>query len=105
MPIMEGQSLRALMDSQGRLPVDVATRVAGEVADALDYAHRNDMVHRDIEPENILLHEEHALVAEFGIGKAIAAATDEIPFEAASVPATIAKRFIHTPPATGLSPG
>ena len=58
------------------MPLDEATRLVGEVADALDYAHRHDIVHRDIKPENILLHEGHAIVADFGIGKALVAATE-----------------------------
>jgi eukaryotic-like serine/threonine-protein kinase len=77
MPVMEGQTLRALLRERRPLPVDEATRLAGEIADALDYAHRHDVVHRDIKPENILLHEGHALVADFGIGKAMAAASAE----------------------------
>ena len=55
--------------------MDEAVRIAMEVADALDYAHRHDIVHRDIKPENILLHEGHAVVADFGIGKALVAAS------------------------------
>ena len=56
--------------------MDDAVRIATEVADALDYAHRHDVVHRDIKPENILLHEGHAVVADFGIGKALVAASE-----------------------------
>ena len=74
MPVMEGQTLRDRLRQEGQLSVDAAMRIASEVADALDYAHRNDVVHRDIKPENILLHEQHAMVADFGVGKAILAA-------------------------------
>jgi serine/threonine-protein kinase len=70
MPNVEGQSLRDGMDA-GRLSVDDAVRIAQEVAGALDYAHRHDVVHRDIKPENIMLQDGHALVADFGIGKAL----------------------------------
>ena len=76
MPVMRGQTLRELLHDEGRLSVEVATRIAADVADALDYAHRQGIVHRDIKPENILLHEGHSLVADFGIGKAIAAAQE-----------------------------
>jgi serine/threonine protein kinase/tetratricopeptide (TPR) repeat protein len=75
MPVMVGQTLRDRLSSGPPLSVDEAVRIAIEVADALDYAHRHDIVHRDIKPENILLHEGHAVVADFGIGKALAAAS------------------------------
>jgi TolB-like protein len=78
MPVMEGQTLRDRLQQEGRLPVDVAVRIASEVADALDYAHRHDVVHRDIKPENILLHEGHALVADFGVARAVVAASESV---------------------------
>ena len=76
MPVMRGQTLRDRLLQERMLPVGDAVRIASEVADALDYAHRHDVVHRDIKPENILLHEGHAVVADFGIGKALAAASE-----------------------------
>ena len=76
MPLMEGRSLRERMGAERPLAVELALRIAEEVADALDYAHRQGVVHRDLKPENILLHEGHALVADFGIAKAIAAASE-----------------------------
>ena len=145
MPVMQGQTLRDRLEAERMLPVDDAVRLASEVADALDYAHRQDIVHRDIKPENILLHEGHAVVADFGIGKAIVAAasessqftqigvtvgtpaymspeqatgeeldgrsdlfalgcvlyemlTGEVAFTGASAQATIARRFLYSPP-------
>ena len=76
MPVMTGETLRDRLVAEKTLPVEEAVRIAAEVADALDYAHRHDVVHRDIKPENILLHEGHALVADFGIGKALVAASE-----------------------------
>jgi serine/threonine protein kinase/tetratricopeptide (TPR) repeat protein len=145
MPVMQGQTLRDRLEVERNLPVDEAVRIATEVADALDYAHRQDVVHRDIKPENILLHEGHAVVADFGIGKAIVAAaaesstftqigvtvgtpaymspeqatgdeldgrsdlfalgcvlyemlTGDVAFTGASAQATIARRFLYSPP-------
>ncbi len=77
MPYVEGGTLRDRLKREGRLPVEEALRIARQVADALDYAHRQDVVHRDIKPENILLSEGHALVADFGIGKAVCDVCDD----------------------------
>ena len=71
MPCVEGNSLRERLDVEKQLPVEEAVRITAEVAGALDYAHRNGVVHRDIKPENIMLQDGHALVADFGIGKAL----------------------------------
>jgi serine/threonine-protein kinase len=74
MPYVEGESLRDRLDREKQLPLDDALQVAREVADALSYAHSRGIVHRDIKPENILLESGHAVVADFGIARAISAA-------------------------------
>ena len=66
-PYVEGESLRARLEREGMLPVAEAVRIAGEVADALEYAHSAGVVHRDIKPGNILMLGRHAVVADFGI--------------------------------------
>ncbi|HEU4829211.1 MAG TPA: serine/threonine-protein kinase, partial [Gemmatimonadales bacterium] len=71
MPVVAGASIRDRLEEQRTVPVAEAVRLTAEVADALDYAHRQGIVHRDIKPENILLHEGHAFVADFGIGKVL----------------------------------
>jgi len=77
MPFVEGESLRDRLTREKQLPVEDAARLAGEVADALDYAHRHGVVHRDVKPENILPEETHAVVADFGIARIVAAARGE----------------------------
>ena len=74
MPYAEGESLRHRLAREKQLPLEDSLRIAREVADALDHAHRHDLVHRDIKPENILLSGQHAVVADFGIARAVAAA-------------------------------
>jgi eukaryotic-like serine/threonine-protein kinase len=74
MPFVEGESLRDRLSREKQLPVDDALRIAREVADALSYAHSHGVVHRDIKPENILLQSGHAVVADFGIARAVAGA-------------------------------
>ncbi|MBC8089849.1 MAG: protein kinase, partial [Phycisphaerae bacterium] len=145
MPLMRGDTLRDRLSREPRMPIAEVLQILREVADALDYAHRHQVVHRDIKPENILLHEGHAVVADFGIGKAVLAAssegnaftqigvtvgtpaymspeqaageevdgrsdlfalgcvlyemlTGEVAFSGPTVQATIARRFVHTPP-------
>jgi serine/threonine-protein kinase len=71
MPNMEGHSLRHKLDQERQLSLEDSLRITREVASALDYAHRQHVMHRDVKPENILLHEGAALVADFGIGKAL----------------------------------
>jgi TolB-like protein len=71
MPFVEGETLRARMGRETRLPVDEAVSLATEVANALAYAHAHGVVHRDIKPENILMSGGHGVVADFGVAKAI----------------------------------
>jgi len=77
MPYAEGESLRHRLDRSGQLAVDESVRIAVEVADGLDYAHRQGVVHRDIKPANILLAEGHATIADFGLARAIEAARSD----------------------------
>jgi serine/threonine-protein kinase len=75
MPYVEGETLRARLAREGVLPVGDVLRLLRELADALAYAHARGVVHRDLKPENVLLCGGHAVVADFGIAKALAAAT------------------------------
>src|ERR1051326_460056 len=71
MPYVEGESLGARLDREKQLPVEEAIRIAMAVGNALDYAHRHGVIHRDLKPDNILLHEGQPLVADFGIALAV----------------------------------
>jgi hypothetical protein len=75
MPYVEGESLRDRMAREGALPVGDAVRILRDVVDALTEAHAHGVVHRDIKPENVLLRARHALVADFGVAKAVSEAT------------------------------
>ena len=77
MPYVEGESLRDKLDRERQLPLEDALRIAREVADALSYAHGHGVLHRDIKPANILLESGHAVVADFGIARAVSAAGGE----------------------------
>ena len=76
-PYVEGESLRDRLNREKQLPLDDALRITREVADALSFAHSRGIVHRDIKPENILLESGHAVVADFGIARAVSAAGAE----------------------------
>ncbi|MEO8089708.1 MAG: protein kinase [Gemmatimonadales bacterium] len=74
MPFVEGESLRARLDREEQLPLPDAVALTCEIADALQYAHTHRVVHRDIKPENVLIQAGHALVADFGIARAVSEA-------------------------------
>ena len=77
MPFVQGESLRQRLLQQGKLPLQEALRLLREVCDALQYAHEQGLVHRDIKPENILIASRHALVADFGVARAVNPAKDQ----------------------------
>ena len=74
MPYVEGESLRHRLLREKRLPLEDALHFTRDVADALGFAHAQGIIHRDVKPENILLSRDHAIVADFGIARAISAA-------------------------------
>ncbi|MGD8727500.1 MAG: LpqB family beta-propeller domain-containing protein, partial [Gemmatimonadales bacterium] len=71
MPYIEGMTLRDKLDQEKQLGIDEALEIAKSVGSALDYAHRQGVIHRDIKPGNILLHDGQPLVADFGIALAV----------------------------------
>jgi eukaryotic-like serine/threonine-protein kinase len=79
MPFVAGESLRARLKREGKLPLAEAVRLVREVAEGLGYAHELGVVHRDIKPENILLSSGHALVCDFGIARALTLAASDSP--------------------------
>src|SRR2546422_2237794 len=76
MPYIAGESLRNKLEREQQLSVDEALGITRQVASALAHAHAHDVIHRDVKPENILLHEGEAMVADFGIALAVSAAAD-----------------------------
>jgi eukaryotic-like serine/threonine-protein kinase len=89
MPFAEGESLRQRLARESQLPLDDALRITREVGSALQYAHEHGVVHRDIKPENIMLSGGQAVVADFGIARALYAASDE--------PLTVSGMVVGTP--------
>ena len=78
MPYVKGESLRHRLEREHQLPIDEALGITRQIASALDHAHAQDVIHRDVKPENILLYEGEAMVADFGIALASAAAGERL---------------------------
>jgi tRNA A-37 threonylcarbamoyl transferase component Bud32 len=100
MPYVAGESLRDRLARERQLPVDEAIGLTRDVASALDYAHRRGVVHRDIKPGNILLEDGQAIVADFGIARAVREAVSSVAGDQGSV--TIRGVALGTP--TYMSP-
>ncbi len=96
-PFVQGESLRERIAREGRLPFESAFRIASEIADALACAHSQGVVHRDIKPENVLLSSGHAVVADFGIAKAISVSTTTSAAPCADAGLTQAGTSLGTP--------
>jgi len=75
MPFVEGESLRDRIARRRQMPPDEAVAIAGDVAEALDYAHRHGVIHRDVKPENILFQDAHAAIGDFGVARGVTAST------------------------------
>jgi serine/threonine-protein kinase len=76
MPFVDGESLRSRIDREGALPIADAVSIATECADGLSYAHEHGIIHRDVKPGNILLSAGHAVLADFGIARALEEAAE-----------------------------
>lgn len=85
MPYVEGESLRTRLDREHQLPIAEAVRITCEIAAALDHAHRQGILHRDIKPENVLLEDGHAVIADFGIARALTDSKDHITYTGISL--------------------
>ncbi len=71
MPYVGGESLRERLNREHQLSVDEGVRIATNIAEALDYAHRQGVIHRDIKPGNVLIHDGQAVISDFGIALAV----------------------------------
>ena len=77
MPYVEGETLRDRLRREKQLPLDDACRIALQVLSALEYAHGHGVIHRDVKPENILLEDDQAVLADLGIARAVTAVGEE----------------------------
>lgn len=86
MPYVEGSTLRVRLAREGEFAIDESVRLLREIAEALAHAHERGVVHRDVKPENVLFMAGHALLADFGIAKAL---VDRVPAAEATQVGTV----------------
>jgi eukaryotic-like serine/threonine-protein kinase len=98
MPLIEGESLAQRLRSTGLLPLEEAVRLAGEVAEALDYAHGEGVLHRDLKPANILLSRGHALLTDFGLARAQAVVGEQDETRLLTQPGTLLGTPLYASP-------
>ena len=77
MPYVEGETLRQRLRQTGALPIPEALRILGYIGQALAYAHRRGVIHRDVKPENVLLSQDNVFLADFGVAKPVDAAASQ----------------------------
>ena len=77
MSYIEGPTLREALDSSRRLSIAETVRLAGDLLEALDHAHRHDIIHRDVKPANVVLSANGAVLLDFGIARAVAASGND----------------------------
>lgn len=102
MPALRGESLDRRLQREGRLPVKEMLRLAGELCDALSYAHSHHIIHRDVKPGNIIESEGHAWLADFGVARALGPVADESLSASGLAPGTSA--YMSPEQAAGDSP-
>jgi serine/threonine protein kinase len=104
MKFIEGRSLESVINDKGRIPLEMAHTILGQVGSALDYAHRKKVVHRDIKPANIMIDEDGwAIVTDFGIAKVQEAQNLTATGTAIGTPHYMSPEQFHNKAVTGAS--
>ena len=102
MPYVDGESLRDRLVRERELPIPDAVRILRDVVDALAMAHSHDVIHRDIKPDNVMLSGRHALVADFGVAKALSKAKSTSDLTTAGVAFLLPTSIMTAPPSSIL---
>src|SRR5579859_2181253 len=103
MEYLEGKSLRKIMETQGRLPIETVIHTCQQVCSALEHAHTRGVVHRDVKPENIMVLEDGTVkVTDFGVAKMLSAETTQ-PGQILGTPSYMSPEQVQCRPLDGRS--